>query len=70
VIQCAEREKLLSAWTDSANRLAELQEKRLAALNSGQVDSKRFDSKIRKAEEAEAMAEQLYRKHLAEHGCG
>jgi hypothetical protein len=70
VIQCAEREKLLSAWTDSANRLAELQEKRLAALNSGQVDSNRFNSKIRKTEEAEATAEQLYREHLAEHGCG
>jgi hypothetical protein len=70
VIQCAERQKLVSAWVDSANQLAELQEKKLAALKSGQVDFNRFDTKIRKAEEAEATAEQLYREHLDQHGCG
>jgi hypothetical protein len=70
VIQCAEREKLLFVWTDSSNRLTELQQRRQAALNRDEVYINRFDGKIRKAKDAELAAEELYREHLAEHGCG
>ena len=70
VIQCAEREKLLFVWTDTSNRLTELHQKRHAAFNRGEVYINRFDTRIRKAKDAELAAEQLYREHLAEHGCG
>ena len=66
---CAEREKLQSAWTDRSNRVVELQEQRLAAVHRGDVSFHRFDSKIQKAQEAEAEAEQAYHVHLDQHGC-
>ena len=70
MIQCAEREKLLFVWTDSSNRLTELQQRMQAALNRGEVYINRYDNMIRRAKDAELAAEQLYREHLSEHGCG
>ena len=70
MIQCAVREKLLFIWTDILNRLAELQQRRQAAIKSRDVRFRPFDSRIRRAKNAEAAAEQMYREHLAEHGCG
>jgi hypothetical protein len=41
-----------------------------AALNRGEVYINRYDNMIRRAKDAELAAEQLYREHLSEHGCG
>ncbi len=68
--RCSERDKLLSAWTDRSNRLSELEERKLAAINNGDVGFGRFDCKIRKAKETEDQADQAYHRHLNEHGCG
>jgi len=53
----------------STARLAELRDKKLAAINNRQIGSNQFDHKIQKAEETEEKAEQAYRDHVTNHGC-
>ena len=67
--RCPERERLLSEWTESSNRVTELLEAQLASSGNADPSFASFAEQIRVAKDAEIEACRRYLGHVNAHWC-
>jgi hypothetical protein len=63
--QCQERDRLLSQWTDSSNRLTKILDEQLAAIRNADPSFASFAV----AKNAEIEACRAYHGHVESHDC-
>jgi hypothetical protein len=69
IAQCPARERLLSHWTDSSNRLTKILDEQLATMKSRAPSVPGFEDQIRLARAAGTEASRKYFAHVNTHGC-
>jgi hypothetical protein len=66
---CQKRDELFDRWNAAANALRDLEALKIGAIEDGDPQFARWDTRIQGAREGESLTQREYERHLAIHGC-
>jgi hypothetical protein len=69
IAYCAERQRLLEAFTQAMAEVTLIQQQQMAALIAGDEDFSRFDILLHIAQSRKDQAKYAYIAHVESHGC-